>query len=160
MVFSEALLQRLSAAKKRLDVEKAAEALHKASLSCRAVADLAKLEAAILNARKVGAEDLSPEEYRAASEQRARLTAAGKVRAQLDAALRALLAGAAPAARSRQLDELVAPVEAAMQEAARWVTQWWVMTRDGWRAAGWGGGRWELSCCVPSVPTVMRGVDR
>lgn len=119
MAFSEALLQRLSAAKKRLEVEKAAEALHKASISCRAVADLAKLEAAILNARKVGAEDLDPEEYKAASELRARLTGAAKVRAQLDSALRALQAGTAPAARGQQLDQLVAPVEAAMQQAAR-----------------------------------------
>lgn len=164
MVFSEALLQRLSAAKKRLDVEKAAEALHKASLSCRAVADLAKLEAAILNARKVGAEDVSPEEYRAASELRARLTAAAKVRAQLDAALRALLAGAAPAAaRSRQLDELVAPVEAAMQEAARWAGDTVVGDDGGWMEssrAGWGAlGAVVLSCCVPSVAAVIRDVD-
>eukprot|EP00775_Hariotina_reticulata_P008350 gene8350-8535_t len=109
-----------STTKKRLEVEKAAEALHKASMSCRAVADLARLEAAILNARKVGAEDLDPEEYKAASELRARLTGAARIRAQLDRALRALQAGTSPAARGQQLDQLVAPVEAAMQEAARW----------------------------------------
>eukprot|EP00878_Enallax_costatus_P014166 GHUV01014815.1.p1 GENE.GHUV01014815.1~~GHUV01014815.1.p1 ORF type:complete len:1261 (+),score=458.53 GHUV01014815.1:316-4098(+) len=53
-VFSELLLQQLQVAKKRLDVERAAEALHKAVLVHRSLADLPKLEASILNARKVG----------------------------------------------------------------------------------------------------------
>jgi hypothetical protein len=52
--FSEALLCRLQAGKKRLEVERACEALHKASLMYKGVGDLPKLEAAILNARKVG----------------------------------------------------------------------------------------------------------
>lgn len=43
----------MQSSKKRLEVEKAADALHKAAVSCKGVADLQKLEAAILNARKV-----------------------------------------------------------------------------------------------------------
>jgi hypothetical protein len=53
-VFSELLVVRLQAAKKRLDVERAAEALHKASVAYKSVAELPKLETAVLNARKVG----------------------------------------------------------------------------------------------------------
>lgn len=52
-VFSELLVVRLQAAKKRLDIERAAEALHKASVTCKSVAELPKLETAVLNARKV-----------------------------------------------------------------------------------------------------------
>jgi len=52
-VFSELLVVRLQAAKKRLEVEKAAEALHKASVTYKNVTDLPKLETAVLNARKV-----------------------------------------------------------------------------------------------------------
>ena len=51
--FVEGLLPRIQACKKRLEVEKAAEALHKATLNCKGLADLPKLEGAILNARKV-----------------------------------------------------------------------------------------------------------
>lgn len=51
--FSEALLPRIQGGKKRLEVEKAAETLYKAALNHRQVADLPKLEGAILNARKV-----------------------------------------------------------------------------------------------------------
>lgn len=54
-VFSELLVVRLQAAKKRLDIERAAEALHKASVTYKSVAELPKLETAVLNARKVGA---------------------------------------------------------------------------------------------------------
>jgi hypothetical protein len=53
-VFSELLVVRLQAAKKRLDIERAAEALHKASVTYKSVAELPKLETAVLNARKVG----------------------------------------------------------------------------------------------------------
>lgn len=53
-VFSELLVVRLQAAKKRLEVERAAEVLHKAAVTYKAVADLPKLETAVLNARKVG----------------------------------------------------------------------------------------------------------
>jgi hypothetical protein len=52
--FIEGLLPRIQACRKRLEVEKAAEALHKATLNCKSLADLPKLEGAILNARKVG----------------------------------------------------------------------------------------------------------
>lgn len=52
-VFGEVLLTRLQAAKKRLEVERASEALHKASIVYKSLADLPKLEAAVLNARKV-----------------------------------------------------------------------------------------------------------
>lgn len=52
-VFNELLVQRVQSAKKRLEVERASEALHKAVLAHRSLADLPKLEAAILNARKV-----------------------------------------------------------------------------------------------------------
>jgi hypothetical protein len=53
LAFSEALVCRLQAGKKRLEVERASEALHKASVLYKGVGDLPKLEAAILNARKV-----------------------------------------------------------------------------------------------------------
>jgi hypothetical protein len=52
-VLSELLVSRLQAAKKRLEVERAAELLHKASVTYKSVADLPKLETAVLNARKV-----------------------------------------------------------------------------------------------------------
>lgn len=52
-MFSELLVARLLAAKKRLEVERAAEVLHKASVTYKSVADLPKLETAVLNARKV-----------------------------------------------------------------------------------------------------------
>ncbi|WIA08813.1 hypothetical protein OEZ85_008235 [Tetradesmus obliquus] len=113
--FGEALLARLQAGKKRLEVERACEALHKASLAHRGVGELPKLEAAILNARKVGAEELAPEEYKAASELRARLTSAARVKQQLEAALRGLALAA-----GRQPDEAAEAVEAAIKEAARW----------------------------------------
>jgi hypothetical protein len=61
---------------------------------------------------QVGAEELAPEEYKAASELRARLTSAARVKQQLDAALRGLAPG-------RQLEEAAEPVEAAIKEAAR-----------------------------------------
>ncbi|KAF8072774.1 MAP1D [Scenedesmus sp. PABB004] len=117
--FSDALLPRLQAARRRLEVERSAEALHRACLAHRSVAELPRLEAAILNARKVGAEELAPEEYRAASELRARLTAAARVKQQLDAALRGLAAASAGSAGSAALDALAAPVEAAMRDARR-----------------------------------------
>lgn len=55
LAFSELLVVRLQAARRRLEVERVAEALHKAVLAYKAVADLPKLETAVLNARKVGA---------------------------------------------------------------------------------------------------------
>jgi hypothetical protein len=71
---------------------------------------------------KVGAEELAPDEYKAASELRARLTAALRVRQQLEASLKGLTTtslGTGP--RGRQLDQLADPVEAAIREAARCV---------------------------------------
>jgi hypothetical protein len=53
VLFSELLVSRLQCGKKRLEVERAAEALHKASLAYRSLGDLPKLETAVLNARKV-----------------------------------------------------------------------------------------------------------
>lgn len=53
-VFSDLLVQLVQAAKKRLELERASEALHKAVMVHRNLADLPKLEAAILSARKVG----------------------------------------------------------------------------------------------------------
>lgn len=87
---------------------------------------------------QVGAEELAPEEYRAASELRSRLTSAVRVKQQLDAALRGLGATPAPASasggtaasaaapaavgpgpRGRQVEQLTEAVEAAIREAAR-----------------------------------------
>lgn len=63
---------------------------------------------------QVGAEELAPEEYKAASELRARLTSAARVKQQLEAALRGLALAA-----GRQPDEAAEAVEAAIKEAAR-----------------------------------------
>jgi hypothetical protein len=52
-------MRNTQAARKRLEAEKAAEALYKASQSCKGVSDLPKLEAAILNARKVRSEAIA-----------------------------------------------------------------------------------------------------
>lgn len=70
---------------------------------------------------QVGAEELAPEEYKAASELRARLTSALRVKQQLETALKGLAAtslGTGP--RGRQLEQLAEPVEAAIKEAARY----------------------------------------
>lgn len=64
----------------------APQALH----NHRTVVELPKLEAAILNARKVGAGDIDEQLYRSASDLRAKLTDASKARQGLDAALRTL----------------------------------------------------------------------
>lgn len=45
-------------------MEKAAEGLARAAATCRAVGDLPRLEAAVLAARKVGAQELDPEAYK------------------------------------------------------------------------------------------------
>ncbi|CAD7702855.1 unnamed protein product, partial [Ostreobium quekettii] len=87
---SELLVPKVSAARKRMDVEKAVEALGRATTSCKTVADLPKLEASILSARKVGAEELDPEGYTVASELRVRLHNAAKVRQALETAVRNL----------------------------------------------------------------------
>jgi hypothetical protein len=51
--FQELLAPRVAACKRRCEVERAAEELHRAAAACRTLADLPKLEAAILTARKV-----------------------------------------------------------------------------------------------------------
>ena len=64
---------------------------------------------------QVGAEELAPDEYKAASELRARLTGAARVKQQLEGALKGLAAtslGTGP--RGRQLEQLAEPVEAAI----------------------------------------------
>lgn len=69
---------------------------------------------------QLGAEDLAPDEYKAASELRARLTGALRVKQQLEGALKGLASmsvGTGP--RGRQLEQLAEPVEAAIKEAAR-----------------------------------------
>ena len=74
---------------------------------------------------QLGAEELAPEEYKAASELRARLTGALRVKQQLEAALKGLAAtsvGTGP--RGRQLEQLAEPVEAAIREAARYGYEW------------------------------------
>ncbi|PSC75029.1 hypothetical protein C2E20_1867 [Micractinium conductrix] len=87
---AELLQPRISAAKQKLEVERAAEGLARAASSCKAVADLPRLEAAILAARKVGAQELDQEAYKAASELRLRLDGASRARGALEAALRSL----------------------------------------------------------------------
>lgn len=70
---------------------------------------------------QVGAEELAPDEYKAASELRARLTGAQRVKQQLESALKGLAStslGTGP--RGRQLEQLAEPVEAAIREAARY----------------------------------------
>ncbi|KAL6760662.1 hypothetical protein V8C86DRAFT_1058572 [Haematococcus lacustris] len=99
-------------ARKRLDVEKAADGLCKATATCKAVSDLPRLEAAILNARKVGAEELDPVAYRTASEARARLHDASRARSALDAAQRNLT-------RSQRSEDAEA-LEKALSDASRW----------------------------------------
>lgn len=73
-----------------MEMERAAEALHKAAGTCRALPDLPRLEAAILTARKLGAEELDAESYRVASDTLGKLHEAARCRAALDAAVKAL----------------------------------------------------------------------
>lgn len=129
-VGAELLAPRIAAARQRLEVERAAEGLARAAAGCRAVADLPRLEAAILTARKVGAHELDPGSYRAASELRSRLDGATRARSALDAALRTLakLARAEDAEAAERAiveaeacGELLAPEAARGREAvARW----------------------------------------
>ena len=60
----DALTPLIQAVRKQLDIEKAAEGLTRTASSAKTLADLPKLEAAILAARKVGAEELHPEAYK------------------------------------------------------------------------------------------------
>lgn len=72
--------ERLSAARSRLDVERASEVLAKEVKAVKGVDQLQRLEAAILAAKKVGAESLDPTSYAAATELRERLAHAFRVR--------------------------------------------------------------------------------
>lgn len=75
-----------------------------------------------LHVFQVGAEELCPDYYKAASELRARLTSAAKVKQQVDSAVKALetAAAAGPASKGgKSQEELAEPVEAAIREAGR-----------------------------------------
>ncbi len=61
---SEFLAPRLQAVKRQLELERAAEVLARCAQSVRSIESLPKLEAAILAARRVGADELDPEAYR------------------------------------------------------------------------------------------------
>ncbi|GIL77205.1 hypothetical protein Vretifemale_6566 [Volvox reticuliferus] len=102
----------MTAARRRLDTERAAEALSKAAASFRTLADLARLEAAIYNAKKIGAEELDPESYRTSLELRAHLQEAARMRTALETALRNLQ-------NQLRLEDAEA-LERALQDAAKW----------------------------------------
>ena len=51
-------------ARGKLEQERAAEGLVRTVASCKGVGDLPRLEAAILAARKLGAQSMHPEAYR------------------------------------------------------------------------------------------------
>jgi hypothetical protein len=71
--------ERIAEARGRLEVERAAEALAKEVRTMKGVDQLQRLEAAILAAKRVGAEALDPDSYTAASELRERLAHAFRV---------------------------------------------------------------------------------
>ncbi|KXZ46814.1 hypothetical protein GPECTOR_40g548 [Gonium pectorale] len=102
----------MAAARRRLDTERAAEALSKAAASFRTLADLGRLEAAIYNAKKIGAEELDPESYRTSLELRAQLQEAARVRGVLETALRNL--------QNQLRTEDAEALERALQDAAKW----------------------------------------
>ena len=60
----DALSPLLHRARRQLEVEKASEALSRTVAAAKGVGDLPRLEAAILQARKLAAEELQPETYR------------------------------------------------------------------------------------------------
>ena len=61
---TEFLTPRLQAAKRQLDLERAAEALGRMAQGAKSIEALPKLEAAILTAKKLRADELDPESYR------------------------------------------------------------------------------------------------
>lgn len=63
---SEFLAPRVQAVKRQLDLERAAETLGRTAQAAKSIEALPKLEAAILAAKKVGADELDPESYRCA----------------------------------------------------------------------------------------------
>eukprot|EP00884_Botryococcus_braunii_P020575 jgi/Botrbrau1/7200/Bobra.0300s0026.1 len=106
---AELLVPALAAARRQLEMERAAETLSRVAASATKLTDLPRVEAAILAARKVGAQDLDPEVYRTASDLRANLEGAAKARTSLESAIRALGRG------GRTEDEEM--VQAAINEA-------------------------------------------
>ncbi|KAK9821741.1 hypothetical protein WJX81_001109 [Elliptochloris bilobata] len=125
------LAPALAAARRQLEVERAAEGLARAVSGTAAVADLPRLEAAILAARRVGAEQLEPAAFRAAGELRAELEAAARARSALETAQRALdrhcreedaaaIDAAAAAAEAAAGGLLAEDVARAREAAARW----------------------------------------
>ncbi|GMH42583.1 hypothetical protein BSKO_10502 [Bryopsis sp. KO-2023] len=128
---AEFLLPRIQLARKRIEVERAAESLSKATTSCRNVADLAKLEAMILDARKVGAEELDPKVYQAASEQRSKLHTGSIVHQALDSAVKNL--------RKQHRQEDADAVVKALEEAK----QCWELVEDEASKAEAALGQWR-----------------
>lgn len=61
---SDFLAPRLQAVRQQLELERAAEMLGRCAQNVRSIEGLPKLEAAILAARRVGADELDPEAYR------------------------------------------------------------------------------------------------
>lgn len=61
---TEFLAPRVLAVKRQLDLERAAEALGRMAQGAKSIEALPKLEAAILTAKKLGADELDPESYR------------------------------------------------------------------------------------------------
>eukprot|EP00198_Chlamydomonas_reinhardtii_P006390 XP_001695726.1 predicted protein [Chlamydomonas reinhardtii] len=109
---SDVLGPLVASARRRLDTERAAEALSKAAASYRSLADLARLEAAIYNAKKIGAEELDPESYRTSLELRAQLQEAARARSGLETALRNL--------QNQLRPEDAEALERALQDATKW----------------------------------------
>ena len=70
----------MAEAKQRLELETAAETLAREARTAKSVDQLPRLEAAILAAKRVGAEILDQESYNLASETRERLAQAFRVR--------------------------------------------------------------------------------
>ena len=60
----DALSPLMQRARRQLEVEKASEALSRTVAAAKGVGDLPRLEAAILQARKLAADELQPETYR------------------------------------------------------------------------------------------------
>jgi hypothetical protein len=90
LVGSQWLAPRLTAARSKLNLIRAAETLARAVTSCSSVSDLPKLEAAILAAKKIGAEDLDADVYDRAKELRNRLATAATAKISLENAVKAL----------------------------------------------------------------------
>lgn len=71
---------------------------------------------------QVGAEELAPDDYKAASELRIRLATAAKVKQQLDVSLKCLTTTGPAHKEGQQSGQLTQQVEAAIEEA-KWYLQ-------------------------------------